>query len=368
MAEKIKQKLEYKSNGFTIALFLIFADFLRIYNLTYQPLWSDEIDAIKFSSENFWILLGNLAKPGNNGQLFYLILNSWFGFVGKSTFSLRYLSVLFGVLTVAVAYKVCRKWFDQTLSLFLIVFVGTSPYLVWYSQDGKMYSLLLFVSLLSTLILLYFIETQQLLFLIGYIFLNCIGWYVHLFYVLIIPIHIVIYFTLAEKKRGFWRFLFALFFLILLFFPLGKWIIPMWLSPFQTGHEYVKLMTILKIQLFVFSAGFPTHISQIHVLVFLFLFVFGLLNLWGSKNQRWIILTYFFGPIILLYLISLGMPVYTDRYLIIISPAFYIVCAIALSWLKKTDRFLQLIFLLAVLVLNLSAVAVQGNLIIKGVK
>jgi hypothetical protein len=68
---------------------------------------------------------------------------------------LRSLSVLFGVLTVPLIYAVARQLFRSRLAgLLAALLVVVSPLHIWYSQEVRMYTLLTFLCLLSSYLLL----------------------------------------------------------------------------------------------------------------------------------------------------------------------------------------------------------------------
>ncbi|MFN2217215.1 MAG: glycosyltransferase family 39 protein, partial [Anaerolineae bacterium] len=124
---------------------------LRVAGLDFQSLWRDEVDAIRFATTAWGDLLRMFVVPGQNGPLYYLALRPWLYLAGTSEYALRLFSVLFGTLAVPLVYRLSRRLFPSPPSLALVatLLAATSPYLVWYSQEGKMYSLVLALVLLS---------------------------------------------------------------------------------------------------------------------------------------------------------------------------------------------------------------------------
>lgn len=147
---------------------------VRVWSSTAQSLWRDEVDAIRFATRALPALLETFRQPGENGPLFYLLLRPWLALHGQSEFALRYLSVVLGVLAVPLTYLVARRllrYCDRTVPLpdgsatvnpwhatiawLASLGVALSPYLVWYSQEGKMYALVVVLGLGSLAALLW---------------------------------------------------------------------------------------------------------------------------------------------------------------------------------------------------------------------
>ena len=117
---------------------------LRTVNLAGQSLWRDEVDAIRFSSWSLSELLAGLFRVGHNGPLFFLLLRPWRSLTGDSEFALRYPSALLGTLAVPLGFALARQLgLSRRVGLLLGLLLATSPYLVWYGQEAKMYALLL---------------------------------------------------------------------------------------------------------------------------------------------------------------------------------------------------------------------------------
>ena len=343
---------------------LLFAFALRIYHLDYQPIWSDEADMIRFANEPLPNLFRNFSRPGWNGPLYYLIVRLWLRVIGETPFAFRFFSVAISTMSVAAIFVFGKRTVGRTSGVVMSLLVATSPYLVWYSQDGKMYSLLLFLSIASTLVLLHACKQQQWGPLFLLLLLTWFSWYIHILAVLLLPFHAAVWIA-CNRKFSTSRML-GLFVIIgILYLPLLRWQFPTWLSSFTTGHQFYALIEIFRVQLFVFTAGYTSPAQFITIPLLFLLFVFGCASVFRMPYVKLIYLSYFFLPLISLYLISLGMPIYTDRYLIVIAPPFYGLCAIGLkTWLGHKPKILIGVTTLLVL-LNCITVYLQANVIIK---
>ncbi len=137
---------------FAISLVLAVAFGLRIYRLDAQSLWFDEGFALHLASQSFQQIVER--NPVGWLPLHSFALHVWSGLVGQTPFAGRVFSVFFGVLVVALMYLLGRTLAAPETGV-VAALIGTfSPFLVYYSQEARVYSLWLFLSLLSVYLLL----------------------------------------------------------------------------------------------------------------------------------------------------------------------------------------------------------------------
>src|SRR5215213_10123158 len=122
---------------------------LRLRNLG-SCLWFDEIFSVHAAEHAWSSIFTFIAADLIHPPLFYLILKLWISVGGENLLWLRLLPVLFSVLAVVPFLFLCRElklsFFAKTVALFLISINGS---LIKYSQEVRMYSLLLSLSLTS---------------------------------------------------------------------------------------------------------------------------------------------------------------------------------------------------------------------------
>lgn len=142
-----------KREGFwlaVIASICILYVALRLWNLTANCLWFDEIFSIHAAEHDwanlFWFVAQDLIHP----PLFYVLLKIWINIGGESLFWLRLFSVVFSTAALVPFYLFCRqlKINFQTIALALAFFAASGA-LIKYAQEVRMYSVLLFFSLVS---------------------------------------------------------------------------------------------------------------------------------------------------------------------------------------------------------------------------
>src|SRR5512136_184746 len=87
---------------------VLVAFFLRAYRLADKNIWWDEGWSVWLSQKDLgWIALRTAADE--HPPLHYWMLHFWNGVAGTDALAGRFLSVWFGVLTVAIVYRLGRR-------------------------------------------------------------------------------------------------------------------------------------------------------------------------------------------------------------------------------------------------------------------
>ncbi len=125
---------------------------LRVFDLTKQSLWPDEfinVDASRWPLGQIWTQL-----VGDKVPALALLLKPWQAAAGSSPFSLRFPSVIFGTLLVALGFLLARRLLGRSAGLAAGVLLALSPFQIYYAQEATAYSLLGALSLLTSWIFL----------------------------------------------------------------------------------------------------------------------------------------------------------------------------------------------------------------------
>ena len=346
---------------------VLLAFLVRVYHLDFQSLWRDEMDAIRFARDPLSTLISNFTRAGWNGPLYYLLLRPWLAVAGDSEFALRFFSLFWGVLAVPLTYAVGRRWLATPTAVLASLLTALSPYLVWYSQEGKMYALLLALTLLSMYLYIQALERGGFWCWLGHVITTSLILYVHVLAAIIVPLQALLFMLWWPRYRARWRgWLVAMAALTLPYLPLAWWEIPTLLSGFATGHEFVPLLPMLNTMLLAFAQGLWPVYNCLAIGVFAFLLLAG--SILPEENHRqdgWRVATTcllgFFFPVISVYLISLKMPLFLDRYLIWIAPAFYLLAAQGVMKIGHRIRPLAMILLIVIVVINVRGLWWQAH-------
>ena len=131
-------------SGVTLMAFL-----LRAYRLDAQSYWIDEgwtIYYANLSPAQLWHVLQTtkIVPP-----LYHFTTLYWSRLVGDSEYMLRFCSLVFGVMSVPLTYRLGKALGDRRLGIVAAALMVVAPYQVWHSQDARNYTMLTAASIMS---------------------------------------------------------------------------------------------------------------------------------------------------------------------------------------------------------------------------
>ena len=116
---------------------------LRFYNLGYNSLWLDEASTLNFAVKSIPDIWQATTAGEFNPPLFYWIEHIMLLF-GNSEVVLRFIPALLGVLTIPLIYLVGKEFMDRNIGIIAAAAFAFSPFLLFYSQEARAYSMMLF--------------------------------------------------------------------------------------------------------------------------------------------------------------------------------------------------------------------------------
>jgi uncharacterized membrane protein len=123
---------------------------VRVWRLTDSCLWFDEIFSVHAAEHTWGSLFKYVAQDLIHPPLFYAALKLWIGAGGESLLWLRMLPVVFSALAVVPFVYLCKELkFSSSTMLVALAFLAVNGSLIKYTQTLRMYSMLMFLSLLS---------------------------------------------------------------------------------------------------------------------------------------------------------------------------------------------------------------------------
>ncbi len=353
-------EIELNKSGFQkheiylIVAILIFAALLRFYRLEYQSFWTDEIITNKASKNSVSDLIFHPTTNNNMPPLYFVITHLLLKVDHYSAeLLLRFPSVLFGVLSVAVFYFIVKRFLGSKVSLVATAFMAIAPFHIWYSQEARPYSLLLFLSLLSIWLLQELVSKPHSSWRqTGFVGSVVLTFYCHTIAIAFIGalfIYVLMFYFKSDWK--YWSKIFMS--IIILMVPA---LIYLLLNPPAAGgdpHRTTNILSSLAYTLWTFSTGFSLGpcLSEWHVqdklkilqphihlilpimLLVSMLFLVGTAKLYkNDKKAFWFTLLLFICPLLLGIVGSFISSVhpFNVRYSIISYPAFIILIAFGL--------------------------------------
>lgn len=140
-----------------LLLLLLLAFALRIADLDRLGMAYDEAaSALMAQATPQEIVIFHWNAAFEHPPFWILLLHNWSKVAGQSEFALRLIPAYAGILIVALTWRLIRNiWPTNPLLAYLSAFyIATAPVLVYYSQEARMYTLVVMLMLVSILLIL----------------------------------------------------------------------------------------------------------------------------------------------------------------------------------------------------------------------
>lgn len=116
----------------------LIAFLLSAWALDARSLWGDEAFSVWASKQDAIKLIAGLdAQP----PLYHLALGVARALFGESVFAIRFISVMCGVLLVAIGANIGQRIGGVYVSILTALLLATSPILIYFMQEARMYTL-----------------------------------------------------------------------------------------------------------------------------------------------------------------------------------------------------------------------------------
>ncbi len=179
-----------------LLLIILIGAFLRFYDLGAESLWLDEAISENFSRGSVAYIISESGLQHNSPPLYWLMLHYWMVLLGNSEAALRSLSAILGIGAVLITYLVGKKLFNQKVGLIGSFLSAISYFHIYYSQEARPYSLLLFLSLMSFFFFIKILKEDRKWYYPCYFLANLLLGYTHIYGLFIIASQIF-YFILC---------------------------------------------------------------------------------------------------------------------------------------------------------------------------
>jgi hypothetical protein len=122
----------------------LFGGWLRVLLLANKGMWLDETFSVWLANHSVADMLQWIVKIDQHPPLYYLLLHYWIARNGDTPYYARLLSVLFGAGTIPIIYLIGRRMSGAVVGFAAAVFLALSPFNIYYSQEARMYTFLMF--------------------------------------------------------------------------------------------------------------------------------------------------------------------------------------------------------------------------------
>jgi mannosyltransferase len=133
----------------SLGLLLLLSLFLRTRALD-AGYWIDEGISVGIAHHH-WTSIPRLMRQDGSPPAYYLLLGLWIRVFGDGERSTHVLSLLFALVCIPLAYVAARSAFGRTAGLVCAVLAALTPYLTYYAQETRMYTMEAALSLLAVL-------------------------------------------------------------------------------------------------------------------------------------------------------------------------------------------------------------------------
>mgnify|MGYP000223948056 CR=1 FL=1 len=262
--------------------------------------------------------------------LYYSLLRPWTELVGTGEWALRFPSVVGAMAASGLIVVLGRKLFDRRVGLAAGLVLAVNPLVVQWSQQARGYTFMVALAVLATLLLVRALElgTRSGWAIYGVAFTALVVWH-PVAGTLLVPAHSVL--ALQRRERVLPHGLLAVVIVGALGVP---WAAQLAMRSTGEGAamNWLKAPSAKVVgQTFVDISGLA-GLGALLALVALAL----LLRARESRTAAWLA-TWAVGPFVVALLVSIGRPIFLDRYLLVAAPAFALLAGVAL--VRSSPRY-----------------------------
>ncbi|MHB0857527.1 MAG: glycosyltransferase family 39 protein [Anaerolineae bacterium] len=353
-----------------ICLLVLLALVLRFYRLDAQSLWNDEGTSVALAQRDL-VTITRSAAADIHPPFYYYMLHAWVRLAGVSEVGVRSLSALAGGLLVLCTYLLGRRYLGVAAALLGAALSALSAFQLYYSQEARMYGVATLFGLLSMLaferLLSRDLQAQQKRWPLGamglYVVASSLALYSHYYAATVLLAQNVALVAWLALGRGRgkpswqavsvvlvrWAALQAVVALVY-----APWLAFSWrsLRSWPAVSEALTLRFLLADAARLFSYGVTVAAGPRLTWLALALALPALLPLavtfWRGRgepaatgvraeNQRsaLVLILYLAVPLLAMYVLSLQRPMYKSKFLLLATPAFYLLQAKGLWLLGK---------------------------------
>ena len=310
-----------------VVLAVIVGFAIRIHNLDHWVLSADEAFCVRVAGLDYADIvrscIGDVHPP-----FYYFLFHNFLLLFGNSEYSARMFSVIFGVLSIYMTYAFAKMLFNRWTGVTSAALLSLSIIVLDYSQRARMYTLLLFLSLLSVYIytrMVRILDKQAFSFRTAFL-LACVNvalLYTHIYALLIVLFELTWLCFVYYKNRNFSHIrqtLYSLLAALLLFSP---WTFAILNAKTERSEPWLDATNLLDI-LERFSGSFT--------MAALFFPLFLLPLAWKRIRTTEILFLYSLGAFTVLIPYGVSIFVYPEfqpRFVIFDAAIFYIIIAYA---------------------------------------
>jgi hypothetical protein len=127
-----------------VILITLVGCFLRAILLGDKGMWLDETLSVWMANHRVVDMLQWIVNIDQHPPLYYFLLHFWIALNGDTPYYARLLSVIFGAGTIPIIYLIGKRMSGVVVGLSAAAILAFSPFHIYYAQETRMYTLLMF--------------------------------------------------------------------------------------------------------------------------------------------------------------------------------------------------------------------------------
>jgi mannosyltransferase len=302
---------------------------LRLVNLAWKSVDNDE--AFSWANTHkpmLQLISDSLALRGDpHPPVYWVTLKLWLAATGDSELALRLFTALTGIVCLALVYALGKQLFSRPAGIAAALFAALSPWLIWNSQDARMYTLGGTLALGGLVCLVQGLRPNRpWRWLAGYFALTLAACYTHIAGSFLLPFEglIIVISALGRRPNG-WR---AAGRAIVALGAIGLGYLPFAFNAWRISGpdhnvlremlSYPQLVYVATLTLSVYGGRWSVAYPWPVFLLLASLFILGLLLGDDTRHPsrgfgRIFSALYYLAPLGVIYLLSLREPVYIPQ-------------------------------------------------------
>ena len=345
-----------RNNWLLLGSILLMGIILRFYGLGEQNYWYDELITLRVAEGSYSSIITGPRPP-----VYLALFKLWTSLFGTSEIATRFLSILFGTVSIVLVFAVGRLLFGNYVGMLSAFFMVVSKFQIYYAQEIRYYSLFEMMTLISFYLYLKLLKSASWIYSVAYVLSSVILYYTHDFGILILAVQITYLLVKFKKQRAaLLRWVISLAAIIILISPRfldafrnkaiseegPNWIgAPSLLSPVATSYNFLGLSLNVHGTVYGLAAAVLFVAGTIIYLAATGRGRLKVSHMESYKNKKkdgigngeaTLVILWFLLPISAALVMSkVSKPMYLDRYLICTAPALYILAALFIYRLRN---------------------------------
>lgn len=305
--------------------------------------------------------------------LYFYLMHYWIEWFGTSEWVLRFPAAFLGALTAVFIFALGKELFSPFVGLVSSILLAFSPEQIYFSQQARMYPLLVFLVVASTyLIVLHAKRPNNKWLYFAYALVSVAGLYTHYEYFFCLAAQTAYIWILSSVGRERWsHWLLTQSAIAAAFLP---WVLIS-LSQKKTSPEIIawvngSLSANLVLTEFVTKTARLISVPElpfgwVSVLLTFVLLIMGGISLAANRQKLFLLCSWIAFPILGVVLMDnlLGTrAISITRYWLVIAPALYLLISVGMERIKRRPVQIALVAVLGGFLLAAALLTAQGKL------